>query len=382
MPKVSSGIPVLDELLDGVLVGDNVVLLVDDDLSTTRFVEPFLATSPAQPLVVVRCRDGAPSTATFPQRSGPIRTIEAAAYTDVEALLTALNAAMDEAGEHAVWIIDELSSLQRQLGPDATLEVFARTCPRLYRQRSVAYWTLRRDQHDRPFVNSLRAITQVVVDVTRDAEGARLEVLEADGRPPGVVGRTVEVMLDPEVSERAPISAGRERLGDLLRNLRTDRGVGQAELARRVGISPSALSQAERGVRGLAGETLLRIWDALDVQIGGVRHDDRGYRVHRRGGQTVTTPSPGLTAWQVHDEPGVLTTWRLTVEPGSSGQGSPFPSKRPDAVVLLAGVLELRLGERVETLQEGDTLIATDATITGWRVPFDAPVELLWSLVG
>lgn len=382
VPKVSSGIPVLDELLDGVLVGDNVVLLVDDELSTTRFVEPFLASSPAQPLVVVRCRDGALPTATFPQRSGPIRTLDAHTFSDVNALIDALGDAMDDAGEHAVWIIDDLSNLQRRLGPDATLEVFARTCPRLYRQRSVAYWTLRRDQHDRAFTTSLRAITQVVIDVAADDEGARLEVLEADGRPTEVIGRTVEVMLDPEVTERAPITAGRERLGDLLRNLRSDRGVGQAELARRVGISPSALSQAERGVRGLAGETLLRIWDALDVEVGGTRHHDRGYRVHRRGSQTVTTPSPGLTAWQVHDEPGVLTTWRVTAQPGSNGQGSPFPSKRPEAVVLLAGVLELRLGERLETLQEGDAVVATEATINAWRVPFDAPVELLWSLVG
>lgn len=34
--------------------------------------------------------------------------------------------------------------------------------------------------------------------------------------------------------------------------------MSQAELARRVGITPSALSQVDRGVRSFAGESLMR----------------------------------------------------------------------------------------------------------------------------
>lgn len=381
MPTVSSGIAVVDELLDGVIVGDNVVLWLDDDLPADSFLQPFLGSTPNRALVLVRCRPGPPTSTGLPQRGGPVRTIDATGQ-DQDTLLEGLAEADEVVGEQALWVIEDLSALQEHLGPQATLEVFARTCPRLYRRRSIAYWVLRRGQHDRSFLTSLRAITQVVVDVQREDEGARLEVLEADGRSAEVVGRTVSVMLVPEICERTPISAGRERLGDLVRGLRADRGLGQAELARRVGISPSALSQAERGVRGLAGETLLRICDALDVQVGGTPRDERGYRVHPRGGQSVTTPAAGMTAWQVHDEAGVLTTWRVIAEPGSGATGSPFPSKRPEAIVVLAGVIEIRVGERVETLQEGDALVATDAAVTGWRVLFDGQVELLWSLVG
>lgn len=49
----------------------------------------------------------------------------------------------------------------------------------------------------------------------------------------------------------------------VLRDLRLQRGVSQAELARRVGISPAAISAYERERRQLSREVAARIIDAL-----------------------------------------------------------------------------------------------------------------------
>src|SRR5690606_13055477 len=116
----------------------------------------------------------------------------------------------------------------------------------------------------------LTDITQVVVTVARDGgDGLVLEVVKAAGRPAGVVGRTRPVVLtDRGLEPAGPPTAGRLRLGTLIRTQRAARGLGQAELARMVGISPSALSQVERGVRGLSAESLVRIWAALGVPFG------------------------------------------------------------------------------------------------------------------
>jgi hypothetical protein len=42
------------------------------------------------------------------------------------------------------------------------------------------------------------------------------------------------------------------------------------------------------------------------------------------------------------------------------------------------GVLDREVDGRTETLHEGDALIATEATITGWANPGPGTAEILW----
>ena len=68
-------------------------------------------------------------------------------------------------------------------------------------------------------------------------------------------------------------------LGGFLRLRRTDRGLKQLELARRVGVSKNTISQIERGRQWPSMQTYLRILDVLRVmdfdpsdQLGTERH--------------------------------------------------------------------------------------------------------------
>ena len=56
--------------------------------------------------------------------------------------------------------------------------------------------------------------------------------------------------------------------GPRLRNLREERGLSQAELARRLGLSPSYLNQLERDRRPLTVAVLLRLTDTFGVDAG------------------------------------------------------------------------------------------------------------------
>ena len=56
--------------------------------------------------------------------------------------------------------------------------------------------------------------------------------------------------------------------GDLIKQARLKSGVTQAELAKRLGVTPQAVSQYERGIKKPKLETLRKIALALDCNIG------------------------------------------------------------------------------------------------------------------
>jgi transcriptional regulator with XRE-family HTH domain len=59
----------------------------------------------------------------------------------------------------------------------------------------------------------------------------------------------------------------RSELGARIRKLRTDKGLTGQELARLTKISATYLSEVERGLSDVSGEKLIRIADALCVDI-------------------------------------------------------------------------------------------------------------------
>lgn len=386
---LTSGIEVVDELVDGVRVGDNLVVQAGAGVPLALFARRCVAASVGRRPVVV-CNVAAPWSGPvpdgvtvldwYPVLSGepsalPHALPPTAAVVDAQA---ALAAADDAVGSDAVFVVDTLTAVQRAWGAAAALDLFLWACPRLFRRRSVALWTLEAERHEPSFLRRLGDITQVVVAVTReDGDELALEVVKAAGRPAGVVGRTRPVVLaDDGLAPAGPATAGRTRLGTLIREQRAARGLGQAELARRVGISPSALSQVERGVRGLSGDSLVRIWQALGVPFGPV--EAAPYTIARRGAVPPQPLAEGLRATRLVREAGVGTVWWVEVDAGARGRQPPFPVKATEVVTVVRGVVDVEVAGRTETLQEGDVLVAGDALVSAWGNPASAPAEVLW----
>src|SRR3954470_18334258 len=57
------------------------------------------------------------------------------------------------------------------------------------------------------------------------------------------------------------------RIGNLIRDVRTHRGLTQAQLAERLGTSQSAINRIEKGQQNLTLETIARISEAVDSEI-------------------------------------------------------------------------------------------------------------------
>lgn len=369
----TTGVEVLDTLIDGARLGDNIVVMFAGDAPSDWLVNRYIEVADRRRLIVADASGRhQPSGDWLLDWSRPAMTYEKARAQ--------LADADERVGAGAAFAIDALSPLAQRWGERAALDLFLWACPRLLRRHSVALWVVRLDQHDDAFVRRLTAITQVVVTVRAVADDLQLEVVKADGRNASVAGRTVLArLLDGDLSDPRLIDVERGRLGRHLRDLRTHRGVGQAALARKVGISPSALSQAERGVRTVSAETLMRIWESLGLAVGAEDALSRGYRVHRRGGQSTATLAAGVTGQRRSDDP-ALTVWQVTLAPRAAGRNPLFAVKAIETLLVLRGVLQVEVHGATEALHEGDTLVASTAAITAWTNPADTTSEVLWLL--
>lgn len=390
MAGESSGTELVNTLIDGVQTGDNLVLQGDGQAPLELLVARFTACAQGRmPLVLVNVAapwsgpvpDGAIVLDWSPARTGQPSALPNGLAPDAsfaQALAT-LHDADEQVGKGAAFVFDELTAVQDAWGQDAALELFLSACPRLYRRRSLAVWPVRAAAHRPSFLRRLAEITQVVVEIMHDDGTLQLTVRKADGRAASVVGRRVgAAVVDGDLEAIDAPHATREQLGPAIRDQRLARGVSQAELARRVGISPSALSQVERGVRGLAGDTLVRLWEALGVPFGPAAGHDPGYRIARRSGRERPRLQDGLTGERILDDGLVGEVWSLEVAAGATGSSAPFAVKSPETIIVLHGVLDLLLAGRTETLHEGDALVAADVSVTGWANPGGTAAEVLW----
>ena len=224
MDRPSTGIGALDEVLGGGLgVGDNVVWQATDPTEIEPFVEAFLATANGStPLTYLSFRlppaavldrfgrvwdrerfmlldgwtgsqDAPPSRRKATAAASKVRVRRLKDPGDMEQVNRELAEIEDELGPGAGYVFDELTSMQRLWGPEAALASFLRWCPRLYQERTVAYWLLEREAHPPAFRSRLADITQVILDleaVPAAPAERTLRVVKADGHPPGVTGRT------------------------------------------------------------------------------------------------------------------------------------------------------------------------------------------------
>jgi transcriptional regulator with XRE-family HTH domain len=417
MDRPSTGIDALDELLGRLGLGDNVVWQAPDPADIEPFVEAFLATAHGDtPLTYLSFRlppaevldrfsqvwDSERFTLldgwTGSQHASSEPSIAVAGLppqalvrrlkdpTDMEQVNRELSEIEDELGPGARYVFDDLTSMQRLWGPDAALALFLRCCPRLYQQRTVAYWLLERDAHAPAFRSRLADITQVILDLdtppTQPAERI-LQVVKADGHSPAVLGRTLPYAVgdDGRIKVLRTASGTRERIGEQIRAERIATGLSQAELARRIGVSPSALSQVERGRHGLSGETLTRLWATLGIPYGPAANPSPlPYRLARRGARQPVAPAPGVSGETVLQEPSGLAVHELTFAANGSGR-RPFETKQPELLLMLEGALELQLGQDTHTLQQGDAILLATQPVTGWRNPAREPARVLWLLL-
>lgn len=370
MEHLSSGIDDLDKVLNGLLYGDNVVWVGGDNDVHERLQRGLLSAqgSPPAPLVYVTTEASPAEAASRVGRA--VEVLDARrgqAYTDPVALEQAL---VERASPGARIVIDSLDAFVRRLRAERALAFFSRVCPQLFDLGAIAYWRASSPE-TRQILEGIRRVTQCVLDVS----DGHLRILKAEGRL-GVQGRIFRLRVDGDT-----LSVDRERalgrLAESLRKLRTERHLNQSELARLAGVSPSAISQAEAGHRGLGLDTLVTLAEAMGVGLDHLLSTQQAtpYVIARRDRALARH---GITPL-LHDPKVGLRAHVVALGPAERGE-PPVIHKGPELIVVLVGLVQIDLGPEGPVMRAGDAVLATSVAVRGWQNLVAKPARFLWIL--
>lgn len=172
------------------------------------------------------------------------------------------------------------------------------------------------------------------------------------------------------------------RLGQRIRSRRQARRLTLRDVAERAGVTESFLSQVERDVTSPSIATVQRIARALDVSIAQLFAEDShtGRVVRREARRRVAYP--GLRAvdeFLTTNMAGRLQVILSTIEPGGGTGAEPYAhDSDEEVVVVLAGVLDLWVGDEHYVLREGDA-ITFPSRMPHWNANHgDMPASVLF----
>jgi transcriptional regulator with XRE-family HTH domain len=186
-------------------------------------------------------------------------------------------------------------------------------------------------------------------------------------------------------------------LGGRLRAERLGQGIGLREMARRLGISASALSQIETGKAQPSVSKLFDIVNLLGVSVDGllagqdgpqpvVSPGQEGFFSLQRAGEHELLELESRVLWSrltAGSFPGVEFL-RVTYQPGacSSSDGSFMRHAGQEFGYLLAGRLRVDVGFDSHQLAPGDSISFPATTPHRLRNDGPEPAQAVWCILG
>jgi len=170
--RVSTGLEGLDQVIDFLRLGDNVVWQLNDIADYKRIVIPYVrqALEDNRQVVYIRFAAHDPLLNDFADHPGVV-TREMCADSGFENFATELHQVITQTGRRAFYVFDCLSDLLYQWSSDLMVGNFFRiTCPYLFELDTVAYFALKRGRHSFDTIARIRDTTQVLIDIYRHDE--------------------------------------------------------------------------------------------------------------------------------------------------------------------------------------------------------------------
>ena len=424
--KCSTGIEYLDSLLGGLRIGDNVVWETDAGAYVELFLEKFehhsldaghnliyvsFNRSPttmserlsALPnlgnITLLDCftsgKGGNDPTFTkfyeSRNRRRGINAIRVDNPMNVSEFTGILNDLEEKNGEGTRYIFDSMTGMQALWGGEAkAYGFFTYACPRLYDLNTVAYWILEKEAHASSFKANLSHITQVVLEVSHTSGQLLVRVTKAENRhSPNMFKPHKFEVLDDEIVFHEAAEKEALDLGGKVKALRLKRGLTQKQLAEKMDVTASYISQLERNLISPSINSLLMLMKELQADPGHFFSSDK--TVPRRFVQPKSQRQPIALAGVKNDmvkcqllvdtiESRRMQPMLVTIEPSSELSSHLFNHKGDEFILILKGEMQLDIENETYVLREGDSIYLDSSIPDAWRNTGGKPVQAVWVL--
>ncbi|WP_291323037.1 PEP/pyruvate-binding domain-containing protein [Desulfonatronospira sp.] len=177
----STGVPGLDDALNGLRTGDNVVWQIDSIEDYLPFVLPYsdYCHFNGIPLIYIRFARHRPllkdekTTATY--RLNPLHSFENFIFE--------IHSIIHKHGKGCCYLFDCLSELSSDWSSDRMLgNFFMLICPYLGSMQTIAYFALLRNKHSAHATSPILNVTQLLIDVYQHNNELYIHPLKVDGR--------------------------------------------------------------------------------------------------------------------------------------------------------------------------------------------------------
>lgn len=288
-------------------------------------------------------------------------------------------------------VFDSLTGMQGLWKAEKkTLAFYSATCPRLYDLGTLSYWIVKGESLSPATRNQLNEIAQVVIDlnVRRGKEFLSPVKTGENGIPN--VGREHSYSIDGDDHVVFPGKwqlVNEIDLPQRMKEARRIRGMSQKELARRVGVTGSTISQAESNMILPSLHTLLKIAEVLSVEPSYLLR-----KKARPREELVLSPSKGKEVCLPLLRSGSAVVRNVTplgakyntdiylveIPAGKRLRNHFLIHKGEEIGCLLSGSLEFTLDQRQYRVEQGEIVYLTSDVPGEWTNVGETAAKLLW----
>ncbi len=414
--SISSGIKTLDNLIDSLSIGDNVVWEVDAGTSYDVFIKNFIGQSFAdsqkiiyvsfnrspqnilneigdslrpEQFTLIDCFTSGKgkNDNTFlrfyesPLAANVVRIVNP---RGIEEFTQKLNGIEDSLPPGARYIFDSLTGMQDLWGDeDDTYRFFTYMCPRLFDLDTVAYWILEKEAHSQKFKANLRHITQVVFDIYKRRDKLYIKALKLEGRQDREAFKPhLYEIKGRDVTVTSPRRESATDVGSRIRDIRMRVGISQKELADKVCLTPSFISQLESNQISPSLGSFLQIAEALGIgPTELLQKEEKRFEadwLFRREQtlQSLLRKERGYSLFNIVSS-NKASAYLVLMHPGAELDGHFFNDKRYEFIYVQKGSISVTMEDTGKTLNQGDSVHLMRSMPSAWRNITNEEVELL-----